>query len=622
MVSSLSLCPPGPHVFLLVIRVDRAFTDTYRRAVQEHLQLISDHIYSRVIVLFTFGDWLGDTAVERYIESEGEPLQWLIERCGSKYHVLNNIVKGDKFQVRELIGKIEEMLSGRGSGWHYEIERKVVEELQGKIRREEARAKERLTKKEKQRQMARAKLENLTPLSEMRVVLLGGRKTGKSSCGNTILGRKCFDTDTQTSCCTEKGGRISSSMVTVLDTPGGFLMTSDLLKPSFAILLVVNVSSSFKDNHWKAVEEQLEAGGGQLWSRAVVLFSHGDWLGNTIIEQRIESEGELLHRLVEKCGNRYHVLDNKHRGDGAQVAELIEMIEEMLVEERLAVLHQDDRRWESVSSAQEQQPDTGTHFKQHLSHEHQLPHNLTQPATSSSCPSLNCSDGPGAAGQIVALPAGRAGGRTGRSTPHRHGFISHLAAGGEGLRGITAVNLPIWFSTDHSHGQVIQNSGRDVCPLSPSHTPILLVLPETPHGTPVEGNGLSVRSLCHPAIREQTLRRLAESGGLQALIDQCSGSSLEELEAFIDAYFEMMWEQTIGSFQMSTSDYLRTKQDAAVEEAGKEKVLSSTDRKLSKLELLDEIRNDLAELRESLEHIWKAVQELRERNKQDANDTC
>lgn len=161
MVFSLSLCPPGPHVFLLVIRVDRAFTETYRRAVQEHLQLISENIWSRVIVLFSFGDWLGGATTEQWIESEGEPLQWLVDRCGNRYHVLNNKTKGDGFQVRELIGKIEEMLAGCNDGQHYEVERKVMEQLEVKMRQEKERAKERLMRKQKQRQLARSQLGEL-----------------------------------------------------------------------------------------------------------------------------------------------------------------------------------------------------------------------------------------------------------------------------------------------------------------------------------------------------------------------------------------------------------------------------------------------------------------------------
>lgn len=161
LVLSLSHCPPGPHVFLLVIRVDRAFTETYRRATQEHLELISEHIWSRVILLFSFGDWLGGTPIEQYIESEGEALCWIVERCGNRYHVLNSRTKGEGFQVRELIAKIEETLTSCNTDWHYELERKELDQLEGTKRREQERARVRLMKKEKQRQMARAQLREL-----------------------------------------------------------------------------------------------------------------------------------------------------------------------------------------------------------------------------------------------------------------------------------------------------------------------------------------------------------------------------------------------------------------------------------------------------------------------------
>lgn len=130
---------------------------------------------------------------------------------------------------------------------------------------------------------------------------------------------------------------------------------------------------------------------------------------------------------------------------------------------------------------------------------------------------------------------------------------------------------------------------------------------------------ISVRCLCHPELRERAVRRLSESGGLQTLIDQWDHSSLEELEYFIDSYFEMVWEQTMGSFQAAEPGLPNAGQ-RAVEEAGDEEVLSSIDRKLSKLELLDEIRTDLAELRTSLEKGWKAIQELRGKMKQHENN--
>nr|XP_019949769.1 PREDICTED: GTPase IMAP family member 8-like [Paralichthys olivaceus] len=627
LVLSLSLCPPGPHVFLLVIRVDRAFTETYRRAAQEHLQMISEQIWSRVVVLLSFGDWLGGTTTEHYIESEGEPLRWLVERCGNRYHVLDNKTKGDGFQVRELIGKIELMFAGGNQ--YYEVERNVMEQMEVNMRRENERAQERQMKKEKHRQMARSQLEKLNPLPQMRMVLVGGRKTGKSSCGNTILSRECFDTDAQTTSCTEKHGEISGKMVTVLDTPGGFSVTSDLLgaPSSCAILLVANVSYSFTDAHREDLEKQMEAGGGQMWSRALVLFSHGDWLGDTSIERRIESEGEPLQGLVEKCGNRYHVLDNKDLGDGGQVNELMELMEEMLAEQRRAALHRGDHMWKSVSAACELEPHTVTLSEKDL----KLSCDSTESATSTTQTPGNRSEGTDAGGQIVAVPAGGAGEQMGSPILGRDRFMPILASmlsGKKGLRWTAAgqqrltINLPIYSPAGDAHSGLRLISESQVCPFSPAQPTLLLILPQTQSRMLTEDNVLNVHSLCHPALREQTLRRLTEAGGLQLLIDQWGDSSLEELEAFIDAYFEMMWEQTMGSFQPTEPFPLAAEQDAVVSEVEEEEVLSSIDRKLSKLELLEEIKSDLTKLRESLEHSWRVIQELRDKHEQDPNKSC
>lgn len=171
------------------------------------------------------------------------------------------------------------------------------------------------------------------------MALVGGRRTGKSSCGNTILSRRSFCTDAPTTSCREDRAQVFGRSLAVLDTPGCFSLTSDLLGPACVLLLVVNVSSSFRDSQEEALEKQVEAAGAWAWSRAVVLFSHGDWLGPTSIERRIEGEGEPLRRLVEKCGNRYHVLDNRQWGHGAQVEELVGLMEQMLTEDGLDALH-------------------------------------------------------------------------------------------------------------------------------------------------------------------------------------------------------------------------------------------------------------------------------------------
>ncbi|XP_007567781.1 GTPase IMAP family member 8 [Poecilia formosa] len=578
MVLSLSLCPPGPHVFLLVIRADRAFTETHRRAAQEHLELISELVWARTILLFTFGDWLGDTTTEKFIESEGEPLRWLVEKCSNRYHVLNNKTKGDGFQVRELIGKIEEaMTCGCDGSWHYEIERRELEEMKRWMKEEAERADDRRRRKEKQRLVAKSELENLAPLRELRLILVGGRKGGKSSCGNTILNRHDFPTNSQTASCCENQCRIEGKTVSVLDTPGCFPVAPEVLSTPSAFLLVVNVSSSFTALRREAIEEQLDAG--ELWSRTVVLFSHGDWLGDTSLERRIESEGEPLRRLVERCGNWYHVLDNKNQGDAAQVRELIRLVEEMLATERRVC--KDDQLWRRVGSAEEQQNNAmlrRRNLRKQMSRRNRLSLDSADSGSSSSHPEeLNPT-------QVVAFPARRARSQSGFVFPQRSSlvFLSVLK------RSWSTIELPLRFPSPHS------------LMVSPRQQTMLLVSYQGPPSFPSEENLVSVRSLCHPALRERALHRMCESGGLQALIDQWGHSSLEELESFIDSYFEMVWERTVGSFQASEPPEDAV-EEAAVRDAGGEELLLSIDRKLTRLELLEEIRRDLAEIKRNLE---------------------
>ncbi|XP_067219638.1 GTPase IMAP family member 9-like isoform X2 [Chanodichthys erythropterus] len=109
IMSSVTMCPPGPHAVLLVLQSGVAFIEAQRRSVKEHMELLGRDVWKYCIVVFSRGDWMGTPTIEEHIESEGEDLQWLINKCGNRYHVLNNMVQDDEKQVRELMEKVEMM---------------------------------------------------------------------------------------------------------------------------------------------------------------------------------------------------------------------------------------------------------------------------------------------------------------------------------------------------------------------------------------------------------------------------------------------------------------------------------------------------------------------------------
>ena len=133
----VTLCPPGPHAVLLVVPLDTGFPECSRVAVEQHMNLFTEKVWSHTMMLFTHGDKIRGTTIEQHIESEGKPLQWLVEKCGNRYHVLDGLSREDGSQVSELLDKIEEMVAGNRGGY-YETDRdvsKVLRQAKGEAHR-------------------------------------------------------------------------------------------------------------------------------------------------------------------------------------------------------------------------------------------------------------------------------------------------------------------------------------------------------------------------------------------------------------------------------------------------------------------------------------------------------
>uniref|UniRef100_A0A3B3WPE4 AIG1-type G domain-containing protein n=1 Tax=Poecilia mexicana TaxID=48701 RepID=A0A3B3WPE4_9TELE len=111
VLHSVSMCSPGPHVFLLLVPILRSFTEKDLKALLEIMKPLTERVWRHCMVLFTWGNWINDVPVENYIVREGKELQELLEKCGNRYHVLNPNRYGDAVEVKELFQKIIDMVT-------------------------------------------------------------------------------------------------------------------------------------------------------------------------------------------------------------------------------------------------------------------------------------------------------------------------------------------------------------------------------------------------------------------------------------------------------------------------------------------------------------------------------
>ncbi|XP_049331723.1 interferon-induced very large GTPase 1-like [Astyanax mexicanus] len=136
ITKSIFMAAPGPHVFLLVLKVRQRFSEEEKGTVEIIQNIFGEESVTYTMLLFTGGDLPKDT-IFKYFGEAGSDIRNLITKCGNRIHFFNNKQIRDRTQVTVLLEKIDSMLAvNGGSCYTNEMFQQVEKENQERILKE------------------------------------------------------------------------------------------------------------------------------------------------------------------------------------------------------------------------------------------------------------------------------------------------------------------------------------------------------------------------------------------------------------------------------------------------------------------------------------------------------